>query len=119
MVEPGDLEQLPHQTRNTADAHLSAPITQLLGDPDNRTKTHAAHIREIAQVKYQARMPLRNAGLALRLERRSALGIHATGYAQHNLVPNQSSLDGHDRQKSASRYSQRQFFKFSPSAFSR
>jgi hypothetical protein len=118
MVESGDLEQLPHQTRETADADLATSIAYLFGDPDNRTKSHAAHVREFAQVQDQAGKPICNARIALRLERRSALGIHSAGYTQNNLVPNQCPLDGHDRQKSAPHNSQRQsFFAFAANIF--
>lgn len=60
MVEPGDLKQLPHQTRETADADLTTRIAQLLGDSNDRTKPHAAHIRQIAQVEYQTGRTLCN-----------------------------------------------------------
>jgi hypothetical protein len=110
VVEPGDLKQLPHQTSEAADTDLSAPVAQLFGDSDDCTKSHAANVREISKVQNQHGNPLRDAGLALRLERLAVFSVHSAGYTQHDLVPNQSSLDGHDRQKSASHHRWRQLF---------
>lgn len=110
MVEPRDLKQLSHQPGETADPHLSAPIAQLLRDSDDRTKAHAAYVRETAQVQNQTRNPLCDAGVALGFKCRGALRIHSAGYTQHDLVSNQRSFDGHNRQKSAPHYYQRQSF---------
>lgn len=114
MIESGDLEQLPNQASEAADANLSTPIAQLLGDSDDRTKSHAAHVRETAEVQNQTGTPLGDAGLTLRFKRRTVLGIHSAVNAQHNLVPNQRSLDRHDRPKSAPHDRERQSLFFAP-----
>lgn len=54
MVEPGDLKQLPHQTRQAADADLTTLVAQLLGNIDDRTESHTADICEAPQVDDKA-----------------------------------------------------------------
>jgi hypothetical protein len=101
MVEPSDLKQLADQTGQAADSEFPTFIPQLLGNPYDCTKPHAAHVFEIAQVGDDARKPIRHAGLALVFEMNSAFGVHPAAYMQHNLIPNLDPFDGHNTPKSA------------------
>jgi hypothetical protein len=51
-VEPGNLENLLHQSGLAADPELSAVGLQLLADGHKRSQTHAADIGEIAYIDY-------------------------------------------------------------------
>ena len=104
MDQPGDLKQLPHQTRQATDADLSAVITQLLGNLHDRTKSHAADICQTAQVDDNASKPLRDAGLTLTFKSSRVLGIHSAGHMQHELVPNLGPFNSHSTRKSALRH---------------
>lgn len=108
MIQPGDLKQLPHQSRQAADAHLSALIAQLLGNLHDRTEPHAAHIGETAKVNDKAVKPLRDADFALAFKSSGVLSIHAAGHMQYKLVSNLGSFDGHNTRKSALHRGQRQ-----------
>jgi hypothetical protein len=96
MVEPGDLKQLPDQAGQAADSEFATFIPQLLGNPYDCTKPHAAHVLEIAQVHDDAGKPIGDAGLALVFEMNGVFGVHPAGDVQHNLISNLGPFDGHD-----------------------
>ena len=54
MIEPCNFEDLPDQSGEVADPEFSALIFQLLGNRDERTKSHAAYVCQIPEVDDQA-----------------------------------------------------------------
>jgi hypothetical protein len=96
LVEPGDFEDLPHQSGHAADAELSAFVSRLLGDRNDRTKSQAADVCEIGQVDDNVRKPLCDAGFAPQLKLMCILGVHAAGNMQYNLIANLGLFNGHN-----------------------
>jgi hypothetical protein len=96
LVEPGEFEHLPDQAGQAADAQLSAFVAQLLGNCNERSKSHAADVCEIAEVDDEVRRPLRDAGVAVLFKLNGSLGVHAAGNMQYNLTANLSLFNGHN-----------------------
>jgi hypothetical protein len=96
MVEPGEFEYLPDQAGQATDPEVSAFVSQLLGGRNERSKSHAADVCEIAQVDNEVRRPLRDAGIAVLFKLNGCLGVHAPCNMQYDLVANLSLLNGHN-----------------------
>jgi hypothetical protein len=96
MVEPGEFKHLPDQAGQATDPEVSAFVSQLLGDRNERSKSHAADVCEIAQVDDEDRKPFGDAGFAVLFKLNGGLGVHAAGNTQDNLVANLCLLNGHN-----------------------
>ena len=78
-----------------ADPQRSAFFAQGLGYRDETSEPHAADVYQLSQVDDQASTSFGNPGVAFLFELRCALGVHAAGHKQYQLIRYLLLLDSH------------------------